>query len=790
MKKIFILFLCFLIVFASHAAALENLDELDDVRASRKNTNTFYSGEAAGNFYRWQPQTVVYTDTTHGHEVWVLTSTDNVDSKTGHEYAHIPWSADGKRIAILMDRDTSSFSGEYTRDTYAWDHTIFTMRSDGSYLRPMHDSPARTTVRNRYVQWSPVDHDVYFCTGSDFGGQSGFDENAVYKVTVSDESISSSLVVDIISGNTSTIRVLPKRAISSDGAYAIATSALENDTIAVCDLVSGNLELSEYNMDRNEEDTHWGNTPSDTSEWHDEMFSGNAEEGYWIYYMASASDFWWRARPWGSDGNTPNHTVDTTSSGSPNYYDWFGNSGWNSTTQVPDSASEEMQPLNGNTGSNFPDFYDHYWSHLCVSPWSDYVTFSDTQGSAVQPGVWHVGNANLEARDNGVAHSVIYSTWTGWTDVVTGAGGDGTIFYFERDDGSTYTTISDSHSNSPSDNIRPGQSPDGTKIAYRTDFLNPSTSSGDAFVTVIHYPHPPEVTSCTATGGTGTVITRFDWRTDQANPRTYTTLGWPDPSNDDPPPPRETEFFRLWRCDDSGGACTATGGTWVPLGTIDADIFTRYDFSDGTWSGSSSWSITDTPGDGDWAYAVTSIEWSGLESHALSNIFTITVSSGSGTGSQDTTYPSSPGDLDNISTSDFYTSFSTGNASIVRAYNIYANDGSAPSVQQQDLIATIPVNHCSGGSCRWVDWLGNTSETTEYVIAAVDTQGNISGSSYVTGQSSISCESGDCSAVSPEPTAEGQYLLSWDDMYVAADNQSGSTPSQSGVTMSGAAMGR
>ena len=61
-------------------AAEENLDELDDVRVSRKSSSTFYSGEASGNNYKWQPQIVVYTDTTSSHEVWVFTSTDDGDA--------------------------------------------------------------------------------------------------------------------------------------------------------------------------------------------------------------------------------------------------------------------------------------------------------------------------------------------------------------------------------------------------------------------------------------------------------------------------------------------------------------------------------------------------------------------------------------------------------------------------------------------------------------------------------------------------------------------------------------
>ena len=127
---------------------------------------------------------------------------------------------------------------------------------------------------------------------------------------------------------------------------------------------------------------------------------------------------------------------------------------------------------------------------------------------------------------------------------------------------------------------------------------------------------------------------------------------------------------------------------------------------------------------------------------------------GSGTGSQSAPYPSSPGDLDDISTSDFYTSFSIENTSLIRYYNIYAEDGSTPTVHQENRIASISADACSDGNCSWVDWLGDTNGTTRYAITAVDSQGNESDASYVTNVSYSHQES--------PATAAGQYTISWD----------------------------
>ena len=58
------------------------------------------------------------------------------------------------------------------------------------------------------------------------------------------------------------------------------------------------------------------------------------------------------------------------------------------------------------------------------------------------------------------------------------------------------------HSATVGDFTHPSQSPDGTKAAVRSDWLNPGTAQSDLFVAVAYWPHPPEITSVGATGGT------------------------------------------------------------------------------------------------------------------------------------------------------------------------------------------------------------------------------------------------------------------------------------------------
>lgn len=288
---------------------------------------------------------------------------------------------------------------------------------------------------------------------------------------------------------------------------------------------------------------------------------------------------------------------------------------------------------------------------------------------------------------------------------------------------------------------RPAQSPDGTKVAFSTVMFNsgyfedatPANDGSYASISyaVAAYPHPPEITQVTSSGGTHTV--RFDWRLDQANPRGYTTRGWPNEDTDNPPPPRETKEFRLWR--------SANGSSgWEPVAAVNAAIFEKYNFKTGEWTGNPYWEVSDTPGAGTWYYAVTSAEWSGLESRTLSNIY-------SSAGTQAAAYPSNPKGKSN-----FCTTYQPG---IKRYYNIYAKDGSSPTATQSMRIASIPV----AAEKEYIDWLGDqTGTTTQYLVTPVDSQGN---------------EGKPLEGTRTPLSTAGQYLVEWTDT-------SGSIPVEGG----------
>lgn len=306
---------------------------------------------------------------------------------------------------------------------------------------------------------------------------------------------------------------------------------------------------------------------------------------------------------------------------------------------------------------------------------------------------------------------------------------------------------------------RPTQSPDGTKINWHSTFLNNNDDNADLFYVVAYYPYPPEVTQVTAVNGIVTV--RVDWRLSTSNPRGYTARGWPDEATDIPPAPREVEKFRFWRSHD--------GLTWISATTVNHDIFSRFDFVNGGFKPGQDdyWEITDTPGNGTWYYAVTSVEHSGLESRTLSNVYRITISGGSGSGSESGSYPAVPGGI-----SSFYTNapplvrnfsyepqstpghyrlnWDEPDSELIRYYNIYNSSIQNPPPDQKYRIASLPA-----GTNTYLDWLADPGSQNYYGITSVDSQGNESAIVYPGGQGG-----GD----SPSVDLNGDFLVNVQDL--------------------------
>jgi len=563
--KIMLLTFFFLAIFSwvGSSLALEDLDELE-LRVSRKSTNTFYSGENANNYYIWQPQSVIYRDTSTNHEVMLWSQLKNAGTMgyglyIGGEYGQQIFSADGKRIAFTQATDTSA----YTRPgpTYSpW----FVARTDGTYRRPVVESAQRTDGLRYYFDWSPTLPDVCYTVGLNNSGNRGLDQNGLYREVVSDTSLTSTLIVDVIPGNTTTSLAGEfKDNLTEDGLYYVIGSPGGIEPYNVIQVEPSGSRRLVLSYNHPTLDTTWMDTKN-PNHGHDESLVGNASEGYWMYWMPSGSSVWWRWKLWGTDGNAPNHTADTTSP-----YAWWTGTDDQREVQVThddnnmsETIPDFMRTAGANYGMLYHTLFDRWGTHAVGCYYDRYPVVRNL----------HIRDLDHSWHQNGEARTpdgCQYPFWTGWTDYMGAVSGSSTTTLYITPYNSTggyATAIAKVHSSITGDYTNPSQSPDGTKVAVISNWLN---STKNLFIVTAYYPYPPEITSVGAMGGTVTVT--FDWRDDQASPRTYTLRGWPNETENYPPPPREIEKFRLWRCQSN---CTATTGTWTPLATTNHDILT------------------------------------------------------------------------------------------------------------------------------------------------------------------------------------------------------------------------
>ena len=741
---------CLLSLPLSGFAANENLDE-KIARKARYATNT-YSNLEDPSTYVWQPESLCYIDVETGKEIWVLMHGPDQTAIWSKEYATDGWSFDGSIMGAFIpiaDRTSSNpafvSSGTYKR---------WLVKTDGSLLK------AATGYANEGISeggfgWAHTENAYY-----GLGAHSSWDApvGMLVKNTVdSNNDVVGAQLLNLQQANidkgyaieTTTFGII-KRPISADDNWISVSSRLEMDRDTTIDAYGHMRVALNKGVSPTIED-YWS-TNRDIHEYFDHVLASE--------YKAHGGANW----AWGFDHEyshiqyvSPDHiwfqlqTTGSSVDGGPLWEDWDGDSYGDDEIDVmtygDDSRTGDPVPYGG---------YSHqYWNHPSFDMWEEYMItgLGDTTGAMnelVGPGTSVRKVVDGTGYDGGLGEIVndltsgnnqydgLHHAWGGWTDQVIFfpiyvddvASGNDTVYarrlHFDtqtKDDAVAVATTHHTYDGNYPGYPRPSQSPDGTKVAFSTIWLNNDIDDHPYIsYAVVEYPHPPEIISLT---GSGTYTIRFDYRLDQTTSRGYSNRGWPT-SSDDKPVPREVNKFRLWRSVD--------GNTWEPIKTLNATITTKFDLSNGGLVGGQvgHWDFIDTPGAGTFYYAVTAVEHSGLESRVVSNVF-------STAGSQTAAYPTDPGiDTGIISSFDL---------SLVRYYNVYAEDGSAPTVNSINLIVSVPVTF--GES--FVDWLGNTAGTTQYKVTAVDTQGNESNPYNVT------------STHKQAPaTADGQYTLTWE----------------------------
>jgi hypothetical protein len=703
---------------SSHAA-VQGLDQAM-ARKSRYGTATLYTGESTSPYNFIQPETLNYTDVTTGKEAWRLAfrpgSKDTIGGEHGLDGV---WGADGSRIMIKnVPNSRASTSVQYG---YDW-----ILSPDGSKMRKAAIGARSQNPSYGGLGWTNTQPNViYRYQSSTSGGIYKGDQ--LWKWTLDENN-----------GPTGEM-ILNLNGAAGGGPGESIKNAISGNDKYIVGLTDSGVACPECPNPINTRYLYW--TDLDTGlvarKWGIARNCGPSADPYGdhlpAYENTAHAGSVWAIGPnadsvivqYGTGGNMwqlvrDGHYAD----GGPTWEDWNGDSF---------GTNEDIKIVSDGSGTPDNPYGNIYWGHPAFDKWGTKAIIGDYEdvgnGTRIieRSNNWglrtgHVANAGQY--DNG------HHSWAGWTDWVVANQNTGDLIYTNVYTDSTNSPVSVVDVVRPtmtgmdySAYPRPVQSPDGTKIAFHTVMFHSAyagtATDDDAFgvsIGVAYYPHPPEITSVT---GSGTYTIRFDWRTDQTTSRGYTQRGWPDEATNDPPPPRETSKFRLWRSSDNV--------TWTPISTVDAAIFERYNFKTGAWSGNNYWTITDTPGAGTFYYAVTAVEHSGLESRVKSNVFNTA-------GTQTAAYPVDPKAATKVT--------STYQPTLIRHYNIYAADGSAPAISQTTRIASIPV--ASGTS--YVDWLGDPGGTTQYKVTAVDTQGN---------------ESAALSSTSAAKATPGQYDVSW-----------------------------
>jgi hypothetical protein len=366
----------------------------------------------------------------------------------------------------------------------------------------------------------------------------------------------------------------------------------------------------------------------------------------------------------------------------------------------------------------FPPWENHhYWSHESPDMWGNHVVISNMEDDN-RPGIAHlnVETHEYETRSYLNDYGVQHNDWHGFTDYSVSSytpykDNDGlgqritaqryndsnlndikTICFphVRENGGSAYSTLA-----------RPFISPDGTKVAWTSEFLNSSPNRNDVYWCVIRKPKPP--INVTASSNGDSVL--LSWQRPA-----YTTRGWPNDVTDTPPLSKEIKGYHVWASSNiDGGWSEITQGA-ISLESIDINQevgTTRY-------------------------YAVTSEEYSRLESDVLSEIVRVSISADGvmnssvvaeeGMGGFWTTPPPSPSNFKVTKQAiggHYELTWNEPSDSKIRYYNIYYSSTSEPTISQQNRIASIPV-----GNNRYRDWLADKVSDANYRITSVDRYGN------------------------------------------------------------------
>jgi hypothetical protein len=673
--------------FTRVSGAVENLDELM-ARQARYATNPWptYLLENVSNNYIWQPETVMYQDVTTGHEVWVQTRAPNLEEIYSTEHGSNVWSYDGSRIGFFSSNRPT------TNAALGSNHRRWIVNSDGSNLRAV-EGYGRSYMPFEGFGWAHTEN-AYYTFGNGGGEAPGSAVYNLYKNLVGVNNIVTGSLLLNTSSTNAYWKDIVKEGISGDDSWIVAKDNTTHAANSQCNVVN-TREMYFIRLGSTPQLVrHWGiargivftnHTSASESQWHDVWAPGLDPSNIIGQYE--------------SDPSTPFVSMVRNGScadGGPVFQAWNGSSFGNNEVRVISNASSISNPY-GNPYFGHPVF-DRWGRYSLLGNNNDVPTpgtmIYDVIANKLLPGyVFNYGK-----------YDATHKSWSGWTDYTISETPTHDVIMTNEWNQSYQNAINVVFTHYSGGNYnsypRPGQSPDGTKVAFSQQFLNTNSLSYITWA-VVYYPKPPA--NLSAQGASGNV--HLSW-----NRPSYTTRGWPNEATDPPPKAREIKGYHVWQSDNG-----TTGWSEITLGASPAE-YIDIQLSSGTVK----------------YYAVTSEEYSRLESRRLSAIIKVSVDSGGVVTSSQfategqtgfwTTQPSAPSNFTSAALAtpgQYQLAWTEPSNSKIRYYNIYYSNAGAPLIDQQHRIASVPI-----GTNSYIDWLADRSRPAYYQITSVDRQGN------------------------------------------------------------------
>ncbi len=701
-------------------------------------TGTDYSVaelEDSTNDFIWQAETVMFVDPETGHETWRMCQTPGLSSYYNNDIGLSPWSADGRRMAFASRRPTNAF----VSDWWLWMITD----TDGGHLRTTIDAANRVAdSRNAYFHWSPQAPDLYYEIGTGAASPQHSTEE-LFATSVTDTGVSTQLLLTFPEA------VKLDKMISADGRKLLISSYDESWVYPTTTVPTPAIDVpAGYSIDR--EPGIYGTTPTEYATAHDRYYAG---DGSWYFIMPIGSTHraWWRMSSVGSAADGGAFCDNTDFPVTDPAYD-FG----------------ECWPVNADSGDNPDPFGSGYWSHFVPDRWGRHALHSCCclevcwADPGIGPGVWDIQNQAYTVPTYGGGAS--HHDWKGFSDWTVSSGSTGDpidqVIYTQKYDepGSQITVVRTFRGYDGGDQyqimVRPGQSPDGTKVAWHGEMLNAGSNAADVYWSVTHYPSPPTDLAAESAAGGGASLswlppryTERGWPYAGTSP-TLDALGWPVLDADgrelgEPLYAREVRRYHVWRSPNGYDS-------WQEVGEVAADYAVSHAAEPDLYflapvvggarvTAGNPILFIDQPGDGTFHYAVTTEEHSGLESRQLSDVLEVVITGGAVTAQQMSsptgisgfwaTPPAAPTGLTVIAATPaghYRLSWTEPADDKVRFYNLYYAEAAAPEITQARRVASVVV-----GTSGYYDWLGSAAGA-HYALTTVDRQGNESAPVFAT----------------------------------------------------------